>query len=76
MWYLILGHDAPDTLPQRLAARGRQLAPLPPLRHPDRRPRAGPEPPASRPPNLLERCSGARHRTTTRSHRRSLPAAP
>ncbi|MFB9066690.1 YciI family protein [Pseudofulvimonas gallinarii] len=44
MWYLILGCDAPDTLPQRLAARGEHLARLQALRDAGRLLLAGPLP--------------------------------
>ncbi len=44
MWYLILGRDAPDTLPQRLAAREAHLARLQALREQGRLLLAGPMP--------------------------------
>lgn len=44
MWYLILGRDAPDTLPKRLAARAEHLARLQDLRDQGRLLLAGPLP--------------------------------
>ncbi len=44
MWYLILGRDAPDTLPRRLAARSEHLARLQSLRDQGRLLLAGPLP--------------------------------
>jgi len=44
MWYLILGRDAPDALPRRLAARANHLARLHALRDAGRLQLAGPLP--------------------------------
>ncbi len=44
MWFVILGRDAPDALPRRLAARGEHLARLEALRDEGRLLLAGPLP--------------------------------
>jgi uncharacterized protein YciI len=44
MWYVILGRDAPDTLPKRLAARAEHLARLQSLQDQGRLLLAGPLP--------------------------------
>jgi len=44
MWYLIFGHDRPDSLPARLAARAEHLARLHALRDAGRLRLAGPCP--------------------------------
>jgi uncharacterized protein len=44
MWFVILGRDAPDALPRRLAARGAHLARLESLRDAGRLLLAGPLP--------------------------------